>query len=65
MEVNAKSLSRSHYPLSIPLIECVPVAAEQRRRERGHLTERRSSSGRVKGCGSRLNLSSAAAFEMK
>lgn len=35
MEVNAKSPSRSHYPLLIPLIECVPVTAEQRRRERG------------------------------
>lgn len=30
MEVNAKSPSRSHYPLLIPLIECVPVIAEQR-----------------------------------
>lgn len=30
MEVNAKSLSRSHYPLLIPLIECVPVTAAQR-----------------------------------
>lgn len=28
MEVNAKSPSRSHYPLLIPLIECVPVIAE-------------------------------------
>lgn len=30
MEVNAKSPRRSHYPLLIPLIECVPVIAEQR-----------------------------------